>query len=113
MERQLVRTYSGRLLWLTGISAPDPASERLAASLLSVASLLSLTSLIALVIEVASGWYFGASLFGSLFLPLLVWAVRAPGRPCPCSARTSHPSLSRLTPHARARRACAAARAAC
>jgi hypothetical protein len=76
MERQLVRTHSGRLLWLTGISLPDPASERLAASLLSVASLLSLASLVALIIQLTSGWYFGASLFGSLFLPLLAWAVR-------------------------------------
>ena len=120
MERQLVRTHSGRLLWLTGISLPDPASERLAASLLSVASLLSLASLVALIIQLTSGWYFGASLFGSLFLPLLAWAVRVHlRRPFAARSRAQRapqpraPLPPRRTPRPLSLRACAAAPAAC
>ena len=109
MDRTLVRSYSGRLLWLTGLQVSDPKtgpkSEALAARILSVASIIALTSLIALVVEMTTAYYYGealcccltcsspsllpslarcpphdaptlsgATLFGSLLLPLLGWA---------------------------------------
>ena len=62
MDRTLVRSYSGRLLWLTGIEVSDPKSEFLAARILSVASIIALTSLIALVVEMTTAYYYGEAL---------------------------------------------------
>ena len=67
MDRRLVRSYSGRLLWLTGIQCEDPAHEALSARLLSLASIIALTSLIALVVEMTTAYYYGEV---ALFPPL-------------------------------------------
>jgi hypothetical protein len=72
-SRSIVRSYSGRLLWLTGLSAPNPASEFLSARILCVSSSLSLLALIALIVQLSGGWYFGVSLFGTFVIPLLGW----------------------------------------